>query len=80
MKTVTVTNFRNNLFNLINETVDESEPIQITGKKKNVILISEDDWRSIQETLFLISVPRMREKIIEGMNTPAEECSDKLEW
>jgi len=79
LKTITLIAFRNNLFNLINETVDESKPLRIKGKRKNVILISEEDWISIQETLFLLSVPGMREKIIEGMNTPAVECSDKLE-
>ena len=80
MRTVTVTSARNNLFNLIKETAEASEPIHITGKKQNAVLLSEEDWNSIQETLFLLSIPGMREKLIEGMNTPIEECSDKLVW
>ncbi|MGD1007777.1 MAG: type II toxin-antitoxin system Phd/YefM family antitoxin [Ignavibacteriaceae bacterium] len=57
MKTATVTNVRINLFNLINETAVVSEPVYITGKKRNAVLLSEEDWNSIQETLFLLSNP-----------------------
>jgi antitoxin YefM len=74
MKTINVTNARANLYNLLEETFESHEPIQITGKKNNAILVSEEDWQSIQETLFLISIPGMRESIIEGMNTPVDEC------
>jgi antitoxin YefM len=49
-------------------------PIYITGKKGNVVILSEDDWRSIQETLYLSSIPGMREKLLKGINTPLEEC------
>ena len=80
MRTVSVTNARNDLFNLIKEVAESSEPIQIRGKNGNAVLLSEDDWRSIQETLYLLSIPGMKESIIEAKNTPLEERSDKLPW
>lgn len=80
MKTITVTKARANLYKLLNETSQSHEPIQITGKSSNAILVSEDDWRSIQETMYLISIPGMRESIVEGLNTPIDECSQELDW
>jgi prevent-host-death family protein len=80
MKTINVTKARANLFQLIEETANIHEPIQITGKRSNAILISEDNWRSIQETLFLLSIPGMRESIREGLKTSIDECSEELEW
>jgi PHD/YefM family antitoxin component YafN of YafNO toxin-antitoxin module len=56
------------------------EPIEITGKRNNAILVSEDDWRAIQETMHLLSIPGMRESVVEGMATPAEELGEKLDW
>ena len=80
MKTIAITKARANLYKLIDETEINSEPIQITGKRVNAVLISENDWRAIQETLFLLSIPGMRESIRKGLETPIEECSEKLEW
>lgn len=80
MKTITVTKARSNLYKLIEEASNSREPIQITGKRSNAILISEDDWRSVQETLYLLSIPGMRESIREGLKTPIKECPEKLEW
>jgi prevent-host-death family protein len=80
MKTVTATKARSNFYRLIDEASSIHEPIQITGKRSNAILISEDDWRSIQETLFLISILGMRESIRKGLATPIDECSGELEW
>jgi prevent-host-death family protein len=80
MKTLTATKAREKLYNLLDETAESHEPVQITGKRANGILISEDDWRAIQETLFLISIPGMRESIREGMDAPIDECSEELEW
>lgn len=80
MKTINVTNARKNLYRLINEASEIHEPIQITGKQKNAILISEDDWRAVQETLHLTSIPGMRESIQEGLKTPVDECSEELDW
>ena len=80
MKTISVTNARSQLYKLIDEASTNHEPIQITGKRSNVILISEDDWSAIQETLFLLSIPGMRESIQEGLKTPVDECSEELDW
>ena len=80
MKTITTTQARINLYKLVDNASLESEPILISGKRANAVLVSEDDWLSIQETLYLLSIPGMRESIIKGMNTSIEECSDKLKW
>jgi PHD/YefM family antitoxin component YafN of YafNO toxin-antitoxin module len=68
------------LYKLLDEVALSHEPILITGKRTNAVLISEEDWRAINETLYLISIPGMREAIIEGLNTPIEECTDEIEW
>jgi prevent-host-death family protein len=80
MKTLTATEARKEIYRLIDEAAETHEPIQITGKRSNAILISEDDWRSIQETLYLTSIPGMADSIKEGINTPLEETDDKLDW
>ena len=80
MKTITATKARSNLYNLIDETAKSSEPIYISGKRNNAVLLSEEDWRSIEETLYLTSIPNMRESIIKGLKTPVEKCTDKLTW
>ncbi len=80
MKTLTTTEARKNIYKLVKQTNETHEPIQITGKKNNAILIGENDWRNIQETLYLTSIPGMRESIIEGMQTPISDTSDKLDW
>mgnify|MGYP002476723785 CR=1 FL=1 len=55
-------------------------PVQITGKRGNAVLVGEDDWRAVQETLHLVSIPGMRESILEGMATPVDELADELDW
>ena len=80
MKTLTATQARKEIYRLLDEASDTHEPIQITGKRSNAILISEDDWRSIQETLYLASIPGMQDSIIKGMNTPIEETEEELDW
>ncbi len=80
MRTITATEARKEIYHLIDETASNGEPVQITGKRNNVVMVSEDDWRSIQETLYLLSVPGMREAIVEGMNTPVDECSENPGW
>lgn len=80
MKTVTASKARANLYRLMEETADSSEPVQITGRRANAVLVSEEDWRAIQETLYLLSIPGMGESIREGLRTPVEECSEELEW
>ena len=80
MRTINVTKARANLYNLLIEASESHEPIQITGKKSNAILISEEDWNSVQETLFLLSIPGMRESIVEGLNTDVEADTQELDW
>ncbi len=80
MKTMTVSKARDNLYRLLDEAADSHEPVQITGQRNNAILISEEDWNAVQETLYLLSVPGMRESILKGMATPVEEISEKPGW
>lgn len=68
------------LYNLINEASETHQPIIVTGKKGNAVLVSEEDWNSISETLHLLSLSGMRESIREGMSEPASECSQELDW
>ena len=69
MTTVSATEARKRLYALIDEVGQSHEPVQITGKRSNAVLLSEDDWRAIQETLHLVSIPGLRESILEGMAT-----------
>ena len=80
MTTLTASEARTNLYRLIDESAASHEPLLITGKRNNAVLVSESDWTAIQETLYLLSVPGMRESIIEGMKTPPAELTDKLDW
>jgi len=80
MKTIKITDARNNLYKLIDEASESHEPIQITGKRNNAVLLSEDDWSSIQETLYLLSIPNMRESIREGLSESVEQCSEEPGW
>ena len=80
MPSMNATEARSRLYKLLDEIAESHEPVLITGKRANAVLISENDWRSIQETLYLLSIPGMRESIREGLNTPVEECLDRLDW
>lgn len=80
MKTISITEARNNIYKLIDMATIESEPIQITGKIGNAILISEDDWRAIKETLYLTSIPGIRESIIKRLKEPLSKTTDKIKW
>jgi antitoxin YefM len=80
MKTVTASEARSNLYKLIDETAVTSEPVQITGKRANAVLVSMDDWRAIEETLHLVSIPGMRATIRKGLKTPVHECLESLDW
>jgi len=78
--TITATEARKLLYKLLDDVSDSHEPIQITGKRGNAVLVSQDDWDAVQETLYLVSIPGMRESILEGMATPTSELEDKLDW
>ena len=80
MTTVNVTEARANLYKLIADASVNHEPVVITGKRGNAVLLAEDDWNAINETLYLLSVPGMRESIIEGMQESFDETSTELEW
>lgn len=80
MKTITVTKARERLYKLLSEAAESHEPVQITGKRANAVLVAEEDWRSIQETLHLLSIPGMRESIREGLETPVDECAGEPGW
>jgi antitoxin YefM len=80
MATITASEARANLYRLIDEAAQSHEAIRITGKRSNAILISEEDWSAIQETLYLLAVPGMRESIKEGLQTPVDECEESLDW
>ncbi|MCM3877679.1 MAG: type II toxin-antitoxin system Phd/YefM family antitoxin [Thermoanaerobaculia bacterium] len=80
MKTVTATKARENLYRLMDEVAVTSEPVQITGRRAGAVLLSEADWHSIQETLYLLSIPGMRESIRKGLKTPLSECVEELNW
>ncbi len=80
MTTITATEARKSLYKLLDAVSESHEPVQITGKRGNAVLIAEDDWRAVQETLYLHSVPGMKESIVEGMKTPVDECDEELDW
>ncbi len=80
MSTLTASEARANLYRLIDEAAESHVPIRITGKRNNAVLISEEDWSSVQETMYLLSVPGMRESIKEGMESPVEDFESELDW
>lgn len=73
------TNFRKQLFELIEQTIKYNEPVNINTKNGNAVLISESEYNSLMETLYLTSIPKMKEKLEDGINTPLEEC-EEFEW
>jgi antitoxin YefM len=80
MTVIKASEARARLYRLIDEAASSHEPVFITGKRSNAVLVSEEDWRSIQETLYLLSIPGMRESIIDGLKTPVEKCTRELDW
>ena len=80
MTTITATEARKLLYKLLDDVSGSHEPVQITGKRGNAVLVSQEDWDSVQETLYLVSIPGMRDSIIAGMATPTAELEDKLDW
>lgn len=80
MTTLTVTEARRQLYTLLDNVSNSHEPIQITGKRNSAILVSEADWKAVQETLYLSSMPGMRESIKAGLEEPVENCDAELDW
>lgn len=80
MQTLTASQARANLYKLIDETASSHQPIVISGKRTSAVLVASEDWDAIQETLFLLSVPGMRESIKQGMAEPLASSATELKW
>ena len=80
MSTMSVSEARHRLYRLVDTVAEGHEPVVITGKRNNAVLIGEEDWRGIQETLYLSNIPCMAESIKEGLATPANEMDEELDW
>jgi prevent-host-death family protein len=80
MMTLTASRARSTLYHLLDKAAQTHDPIQITGKRSNAILISEEDWRAINETLYLLSIPGMRNSIRKGLKVSVKKCAKRLAW
>ncbi len=80
MTSMTASEARKKLYSLLDDVAESHEPVQIAGKRNSAVLISEEDWRAVQETLYLVSIPGMRESIQKGLEIPLEKCDAELDW
>ncbi len=80
MHSITATEARKQLYSLLDNVADSHHPIQITGKRSSAVLISEEDWRAIQETLYLQSIPGMKASIKKGLKAPVDTCATEPGW
>jgi prevent-host-death family protein len=80
MDTVTASQARAGLYRLIDQTAETHKPVVISGKRSNAVLVSEEDWSAIQETLFLLAIPGMRESIKDAMSEPIVKSKKALKW
>jgi len=80
MTTMTATEARKQLYSLLDDVADSHEPIQIAGRRHSAVLLSEDDWRAVQETIYLTGVPGMRDSIRKGLKTPIDKCTTEIDW
>ena len=80
MSSINITNARKELYKMVESVNKSHEPIHITGKNSSAVLVGEDDWRSIEETLYLLAIPGMRDSIVDGMKVPIEELDKNLDW
>jgi antitoxin YefM len=80
MATLNVTQARAELYRLLEQVTETHQPVHITGRRSTAVLVAEEDWQAIQETLYLLSVPGMRESIRAGMATPMAECESEPGW
>lgn len=80
MKSLAISKARQSLYRLVDETAETHEPVILTGKRHNAVLLSEEDWRAVQETLYLVSIPGMRKSIREGLADPLEGCDEDVDW
>jgi PHD/YefM family antitoxin component YafN of YafNO toxin-antitoxin module len=77
---LSVNNVKERLDIILEEIQETNEPIVISGEKHSAVLVSEEVWRSIEETLYLTSIPGMKESIISGMNEKIEDCTSEIKW
>ncbi len=80
MTSITATEARKRLYSLVDDVAESHEPIQIAGKRNSAVLISEEDWRAIQESIYLSNIPGMRGSIRKGLKTPVDQCVEELKW
>ena len=80
MTTLTASEARASLYRLIDQTAESHQPVLISGKRANAVLVSEEDWTAIQETLHLLAVPGMRESIKDAMSEPLAKSTRTLKW
>ena len=82
MTTTTITNFRKNIFSLVETAIRYNEPIHITSKSGNAVILSEDEYRGLIETVHLTSIPGMKDKLLQGANTPLSDTiyEDEVNW
>ena len=82
MLNTNITNFRKNIFGLLEQTIKYNEPVNISTKAGNAVIISEEDYNGLMETVYLSSIPKLREQIVEGLHTPLEDClpENEVDW
>jgi len=80
MTTLTATEARKRLYTLLDDVAESHGAVQIAGRRHSAVLVSEEDWRAIQETLYLTSIPGMRKSILKGLRTLVEKCEKELDW
>lgn len=82
MITLSITNFRKNIYNVLSQTIKFNEPININTKEGNAVILSEEDYNGLIESLYLSSIPKLKESIVEGLNAPESEFvrEDEVEW
>ena len=80
MSSINITNARKELYRIIEKINESHEPVHVIGKNGSVVMVAEDDWKAIEETLYLTSIPGMRESIHQGMKESVEDCSENLDW
>jgi len=79
-RAITASEARAQFYRLLDQVAESHEPVLITGKRNRAVMVGEDDWRAMMETLYLLSIPGMRESIRKGLKTPVGACSDRLKW
>lgn len=82
MLNINITNFRNNIYSILEQTIKFNEQVNITTKEGNAIVMSEADYKSLMEMVYIYSIPNLKSKIIDGLNTPISECisEDEVKW